>query len=128
MDGLAPNVQVISWLLLGIFALSGGINQVMSIIDRWKGKPPSGELFQGHNLLSVRVDSMESDLKDLEHRVEQQFDAMEDSSEKRAVALHTRINPIEAQIGKLSGTLESTTQMLARIDSKIDRLSERISK
>lgn len=125
MDSL--NVQAMAWLLLAIFALAGGVNQCLSIIDRWRGKPPAGELLQGHTLLNIRVDKLETNMADLDHRVAAKLRDMEISNERRAVALHERINPMQTQIGELSGILESNTQLLARIDTKIDRLNERVS-
>jgi hypothetical protein len=62
----------------------------------------------------------------VEHRLNAKLDAMAASDKADREKLHTRINPIEGEICALREATDSNTGRLVQMDTKVDRLIERM--
>lgn len=135
--------QAIGWIALAIFGLAGGINQVLGIVDRIKGKPHAEQLQASNEHLSARFDQLEQDVESLrdEIRAERGTAHRESDDRRRAVyskiedlrielkmdgqTLHDKIVAVATQVAGLETSSHLTNQRIAQIDGKLDRLIER---
>ena len=127
-------VQSAGWLCLAAFGLAGGINQVMKIVDRVKGKPSAAEVqtdtankYQplGDYATQDDLDRLQEEIQedrrlaqasreriDIEIKgVQRDLSAMErrlnESGEKRAKETHDRINLVLEAVAELRGEVHA---------------------
>ena len=59
-----PNAyQSVGWILVGIFALAGGVNQIHALVLRWRGEPSSESLYAEARAIGRRVEELEKQRK-----------------------------------------------------------------
>lgn len=105
--------QGIGWLIVSLFALAGGINQLSALVMRHKAKPPVGELEQSSRALAERM---------------QQVERRQETDEERRRAIHRDLDAIGRDVSALQTGSELMNQRIVQIDGKVDRLLERSSK
>ena len=135
--------QSIGWLSLATFAVAGGVNQLLAITDRIKGKPPAEQLASSHLHLSRRFDSLEKDVQNLRveikrdreetarenddrrHAVYAKIEAMRLELKQDAAGLQEKVSAISSQVTGLETAASLLTQRALQIDQKLDRFIER---
>lgn len=136
------SVQIGGWLFC-LFALVGGMNQLLKLTDRMKEKPPAGEVRAEaaqkymmrsecsawmtqhqdvHKDLFKKVGGMERGWND---RISNEISQMRAEHDKSSTTIHTRLNEFERSIGKLESATELQNQSLAQIQTQLGRMSQR---
>lgn len=134
----------IGWLVLVVAALCAAVNQVHSLIDRWKakpGQPPNEQLQQAHLHLRsefdrhVEADSQEhKDIfrklggveRGVEERLTRRLEQMAQQDKESRRNMHEEIGQLQKDVSALKATSEITNQTLAILGTKFDRLLERL--
>ena len=101
-----PNsAQSIGWISLALFALAGGVNQILKLVDRFKGKPANSELHQNFETLvaqnketRARVIALENWRLGLSAQLEEDKQEILDAGEKRKDELQKQINELPGKI------------------------------
>lgn len=127
-------------IALALFGIAGGVNQVMSIIDRVKGKPPAEQLQTHAELLAKRVDAVEEDVHVVAEDVKELRESIVRNGDIRRQAIEAKVEAarceareefkeIRAEIKLLSNELssartiaENTHNSLVLLAEKTDRL------
>ncbi len=96
-------VQIGAWAVTA-FAIAGGLNQVLRLLDRTKEKPIPAETYTTkeqcktqRDAIAARVDRMEAEMGSLKG----QLDTMGRDNEERASRLHKRIDQLERDINQV---------------------------
>jgi len=146
-------MQIAAWLLCA-FAVAGGLNQVLRLIERLKDKPAPADLraeglerfvpkpdFERHvawdateheKILSsiASVDKTTSArMESISHEwlglVNHKVEELVCAGESGREKLHERITGVAREVSELTAASELHNQRLAAIDMKLDRLIER---
>jgi hypothetical protein len=120
--------ESLGWLALGLFALTGGINQILRLTDRLRPKEPEPPLIKQFadrvetekrfDRINKRIEaiSLETDrrfdlieIKIEAARVESRnkFDEHHHASEERAQKIHDRINQVLEAVSTVRGRIEA---------------------
>ncbi len=103
----------LGWLLVALASLAVGAKNIFSLLDRWKEKPSPPDTYvakteckvlhfaaeQRINRLDCEVSAIRNELQEMEHRID-------DKDEQRTIALHNRLNSLEALLNRMDGKLE----------------------
>lgn len=125
----APDPASFWQVLLSLAALVLFIERGAALVSRFSSKPSrrevsfAAEFATRDELERVRTDVeiLDKKLTTLEEAVRSGDVRIIDAGEVRATKIHERINLIDREIGTLRGTVDGHTQLLARIDNKLDR-------
>lgn len=123
----------IGWIFVCLVALVVGINQIDDFLKRRKGSPPNEELKGGADVLSQRVIALESEAKEamtrrraMHQKIDEAEKRLRDEVRVDTGALHEKINKVDRDVAALNAKTELQNQQLARIESSVHRLAERI--
>jgi hypothetical protein len=96
------------------FALAGGVNQVLKLMDRFRGSPSGAEAAAEARARYVTRDELDDRLRDITSDIEEQSKALKaetqlilskiehvkgelnEASERRIISVHERLNEISA--------------------------------
>lgn len=121
--------QSIGWALIIVVSIVTGVNQVMKLVDRARGK----ELVQQpvtvrEATIYVRKEECMARHNESEKRftqVERQIDDLRLERKKDTGDLHNRVTDVAREVSALAAETGVQTQRLASMDAKLDRLIER---
>lgn len=127
--------QAIGWIAVALFGIAGGVNQIVRLVDRFKGHPPAEQLKLNADSLERRVTTLEHTAAEAMQRrraMHEKIDAVKEEireETKRDLGqVYDRLNTLgESVAGLHRDTTHQNTQLL-RIDTKLDRLMERLGK
>ena len=98
------SVQLAGWIG-SLFFLTGGLNQVLRLTDRFKEQPPPAQTYATKEELFL----LRQDLNHLRAEVRDDRDRILQAGEERARKLHQRIDPIINEMpGKIIEMLRNT--------------------
>lgn len=124
--------QAFGWIAMVLFGLAGGINQVVRLVDRWKGHPPVEHLQINANELARRVTSLEQTAAEALERRRAMHDKIDRVKEEIREEVKTdlggvyeRLNTLTASVAGLHRDTEHQNRQLLHMDGKLDRLIER---
>lgn len=119
----------LGWLCLAVFALLGGVNQILRITDRFRANPPlhlqystkaeHQELQQSHRDLGAKVDSLAKSVDA----------AFRDSAQVASVSrekLYTQLRDGSLAIARLSAISENQTKQLKDQSERLTQLNARV--
>lgn len=132
---LEPNHwQALGWIAVAIFALAGGVNQVVRLVDRFKGHPPVEHLQLNAMEIARRVESLERLTADsINHRseinddIKSVKDELREETRRDLGEIYARIHTLGESVAGLNRDTEHTSRQLAHIDNKLDRVIERLA-
>lgn len=124
--------QAIGWITVAIFALVGGINQVIRLVDRAKGSPPVEQLKMAGDAITHRVEKLEGSHMDgldrrrkMHEKIESTEKRIQDETRKELNQVYGEINKLRESVAGLHRDTENQNRHLVHIESKLDRLIER---
>jgi hypothetical protein len=124
----ASSANAIGWFMVAMAGFAHGLNQLLALTDRWKEKPVPSQTYatkqecaSRHQAAEQRIEKMEAEISAVRIEIRAGLERMNQMDEQRAVALHNRINPMEAGMEANTKVLELLNQRLEHLDSKLDR-------
>ena len=124
--------QAAGWIASAFF-LAGGINQVMRLVDRFKGNPPAEQLQINAQELARRVTALEESTTEASHqrrvmyeKVGSMKDEIRDEVKRDLGLVYDRLNKLSEGMAGLHRDTEHQTRELAHMNAKLDRLIERV--
>ncbi len=125
-----PNTaSAIGWLMVAMASAATGANQIAAFFDRWKEKPPAAQTYatkhdctSRHQAVEQRMEKLECEIMTIRSEIRAGLEKMNQQDEQRAIALHNRINPMEAGMESNTRVLDLLNQRLEHLDTKLDRV------
>lgn len=124
--------QSFGWIAVAVFGLAGGINQVVRMVDRWRGHPPVEHLQINANELTRRVATLEHSASEAVERrraMHDKIDRIKNEIREENKAdfnqVYDRLNELSSSVARLHSDTEHQNRQLLHIDAKLDRLIER---
>lgn len=133
-ESLPPptSYQAIGWIAVSAWAIAGGVNQILKLVDRVKGKspsPPNEQLEVGRRELERRISAVEKE--QAESRKESQHEKEQGESTARAsrAALYKKVDDVRAELvtkvddlrDEMTSQFKDTERALGRIEGKLDK-------
>ena len=132
--------QAVGWLLLALAAIAVALNQVLRLADRWKDKPPAGEIQrdalerfatkmeceQRHRAATEDLRNVWSKIGGVERGLKADMDAkvgslarelvemerrINNADEERTLKLHDRLNEILGDMREMRGEMNKNKRI-----------------
>lgn len=104
----------IGWILVGIVAILTGLNQGMRFMSHFRERPIPADTYvtkvhcdATHAGLSHRLGQTECAVVSIREQISTAMTQLDEKDEARAVALHSRINGVEALVNQILGQLKA---------------------
>jgi len=104
-------LEIGGWAMAA-FAVAGGVNQVLKVVDRVKERPPPAETYatkadcdRRHNCLALEVSAFRVDIQTLRREIKEDFREAAAINEQRASKLHTRVDQLLEAVSEVRGKI-----------------------
>ena len=101
---------LIGGLMVGLFALAGGINQILRIVDRLKERPPPAETYvskvhcdRQHIKFESEFGGLRAEVRELRAEIKADLKEVSAANEARASKLHGRIDDLLEAVAEIRG-------------------------
>jgi len=96
-----PNsYQAVGFIALAIFAMVGGVNQVLKLTDRFKGQPPPAKLEGSLNGVILRLNALDTAVMQLRAEFHEGHEQRSQDNDARRRAIYEKIEGVRLELKK----------------------------